>query len=231
VIVAAIATAIVGGFYLGGPGPGMAVGALCAAAIVVIALRASPRGAIVPAPLHDLRCHILLIASSPLEDPRTLADIAALCESSNPQLPASEVRLLVPVHAGFLERWSCERRPNRALAERGCVLSLASLAKVGLSAQASVGDADVVLAVEDELRTFPATDVVLITAGGDGGEGERIAAELRERLEPDFVHLDVCDRTQRPVASPWRRQRDQPLPRNRECGPDEGGRHHRPSDR
>ncbi|MGV1047159.1 MAG: hypothetical protein ACOYD4_01355 [Solirubrobacterales bacterium] len=65
------------------------------------------------------------------------------------------------------------------------------MAKAGLVAQGSVGDEDVVLAVEDELRTFPATDVVLITGPADGAAGERMAADLRARLQTDFLHLDA----------------------------------------
>ena len=48
-IVAGIALPIVGGFYIGGPGLGMAVGALAAATIIVLAVRKPPLQAIVSA--------------------------------------------------------------------------------------------------------------------------------------------------------------------------------------
>ena len=55
-IVAAIAVSIVAGFYIGGPGLGMAVGALAASSIIVMAVRNPPWGhPIVPAVLLDLR--------------------------------------------------------------------------------------------------------------------------------------------------------------------------------
>jgi hypothetical protein len=60
-IVKAIAVSIVGGFYLGGPGLGMAVGALAASAIVVMAVRRPPLYPIVPAPVRDLREHLLVV--------------------------------------------------------------------------------------------------------------------------------------------------------------------------
>lgn len=190
-IVATIAIAIVGGFYIGGPGLGLAVGALAASTVVVAAARAAPRGPIVPAPLHDLRRHILLVSRAPLEDPRAVEEIVDLCAGADPWAAASEVRLLVPRSGRLLDRWTGERRPTLEAAQRRCVLSLAALAKAGLTtAEAGVGDEDVVQAVEDELRTFPATDVILVTESGEREEATRVAAELRARLQADFLHLE-----------------------------------------
>lgn len=190
-IVAAISVAIVGGFYLGGPGLGMAVGALAAAAIVVMAALQVPRGPITPAPLGDFRRHVLLVAMRPVEDPRTSTAVAQLCRGPEEHVP-SEIRVLVPIRGRTLDRWSGDRRVTHGRAQRDCVLSLAALSRAGLSARASVGDADVVLAVEDELRVFPATDVILLTGAATGGAEERIAAELRSRLQADFLHLLVA---------------------------------------
>lgn len=190
-MIAAIAVTIVGGFYIGGPGLGLAVGAAAAATILVAAVRAVPRGPIVPAPLHDLRRHVLIVTRSPLEDPRTVGQVATLCEGSNPLMTASEVRVLVPISTRLLDRWSGERRPSRVSAERCCVLSLASLTQAGQVAKATIGDEDVILAVEDELRVFPATDVILVTHAADFPDGDEIAAELRARLQTDFLQLEA----------------------------------------
>ena len=35
-----------------------------------------------------------------------------------------------------------------------------------------------------------ATDVILVSAGEEGAEAERVADELRERLQADFLHLE-----------------------------------------
>lgn len=189
-IVAAIAVVIVGGFYIGGPGLGLAVGALAASSVVVIAVRAAPHGPIVPAPLHDLRRHVLLVSRSPLEDPRAIEEIVDLCVAADPWSAESEVRLLVPKSSRLVDRWSGERRPTLEAAQRCCVLSLAALTKAGLTARADIGDEDMVLAVEDELRVYPATDVILVTAGEEEPEAARVAAELRARLQTDFLHLE-----------------------------------------
>ncbi len=205
-IVAAIAVAIVGGFYVGGPGLGMAVGALTAAAVVVVAVRAAPRGPIVPAPLRDLRRHVLLVSRSSLGDPRTITEIVDLCTGDDPWASTAEVRLLVPTSRRFLDRWSGERRPTFEAAQRLCVLSLAALTKAGLTVDAVVGDEDVVLAVEDELRTFPATDVIFITDGGEDDDGMQVAAELRVRLQTDFLHIEPPAATaDRPDQGPLNR--------------------------
>lgn len=192
-IVAAIAVAIVGGFYLGGPGLGMAVGGLATATIVVSAALAVPRGPIVPAPLGDLRRHVLLVAMRPVEDTQTSTRVAQLCRGPADERVPSEIRVLVPIRGRTLDRWSGDRRVTHARAQRDCVISLAALSRAGLAAKACVGDADVVLAVEDELRAFPATDVILLTGAAPQGAEERVAGELRSRLQTDFLHLLVAD--------------------------------------
>ncbi len=77
-IVAAIAVSIVAGFYIGGPGLGMAVGGLAASSIIVMAVRRPPRYPIVPAALFDLRRHLLIVTSEALEDAGAIEQIARL---------------------------------------------------------------------------------------------------------------------------------------------------------
>jgi hypothetical protein len=189
-IVAAVSIGIVGAFYIGGPGLGLAVGALAAAAVVVMAVVAAPRGPIVPAPLPDLRHHILIISRDAIEDPLALAQIAELSGDLDPDPGAGELRLLVPVRERLLDRW-CSDRVAHSIAQRNCVISLAGLVGVGLEATATVGDGDVVQAVEDELRTYPATDVVLFTCTEELAAAERGATELRRRLQAEFLQLPL----------------------------------------
>ncbi len=59
-------------------------------------------------------------------------------------------------------------------------VSVASLAAAGIEVEGRVGDADVVLAVEDTLRTYAATEVVVLAAPGDG---EEATTELERRLD------------------------------------------------
>ena len=98
------------------------------------------------------------------------------------------VLVLAPARIRFLDRWASDVRPAREEAQRNLVATVAALAKAGVEAEARVGDEDVVQAVEDQLQTYPATDVVLVS-GGDGEADEEASAELSERLAAGFRHV------------------------------------------
>jgi hypothetical protein len=201
-IVAAIAVVIVGGFYLGGPGLGMAAGALAATSIVVMAVRHPPRGPIVPASLRDFRHHLLVVVSGALEDERAIEQIVEVAGIGDVDQAEAEVVVLVAARHRFLDRWASDSDPAHDQAQRYLVLSAASLAKAGVATAARVGDEDMVQAVEDELRTFPATEVVLVTGAPDCDvAGNAAASELDSRLQADFHHL-ILDSPRPPVGGP-----------------------------
>lgn len=180
-IVTAIAISVVGGFYLGGPGLGMAVGALAAATIIVIAVRQPPLRPIVPPPVRDLRRHLLVVVDEPLEDRDAVEQIAAASASAGAEQVA-EVRVVAPARNRFLDRWASDTGPAQERAQRSLVLSLASLAQAGVDANARIGDEDIVQTVADQLHEYPATEVFLVTGNGDGTTAAA-AAELRSRLQ------------------------------------------------
>ena len=193
-IVATIAIAIVGGFYLGGPGLGMAVGALAAASIVVIAASKPPLKKIVPPTAGDLRRHVLVVLCTPLEEAAAIEAAAAALRSGLADVFAPEARLLAPSPSRFLDRWAGDLSPGRERAQRSLVLSAAALASAGISTSARLGDEGIVQAIEDELRTFPATELLLVGAadrsdGLDPGE----VVDLRSRLSIPFRLLTGGD--------------------------------------
>ncbi len=189
-IVAAIAVSIVGGFYLGGPGLGMAVGGLAAAAIVAMAVRHPPLHPIAPPAAADPRGHILLVLGSPLEDGAAIEVVARAARADDPDDPAPEVVAIEPCRNRFLDRWASDVGPGRRRAQRDLVLSVASLAKAGVEASARLGDEDLVQTVEDELRSFPATEVILVTGDPAGdARGEIAARELESRLRAPLRRL------------------------------------------
>ena len=68
-------------------------------------------------------------------------------------------------------------------------------------AVARVGDENVVQAVEDEIGSFPATEVVLLTGlGEDVAKVRAIAEELRSRLVASFGHVVVAGDAPLPAA-------------------------------
>lgn len=183
-IVASIAIPIVAGFFVGG-GMGLGVGAAVALAIVLAAIAQRPRGPIASAPARDEARHLLIVAAAPLEDPaevsRVIRDLGL--EGSNGD---AQVRVLVPARIGFLDRWASDVEGARRRAQERLVAVVAALAKAGVVAEARVGDEDVVQAVEDQLQSYPATEVLLVDEAGDE-VGD--ATELSSRLEADFRHL------------------------------------------
>jgi hypothetical protein len=188
-IVAAIAVSIVGGFYLGGPGLGMAVGALAAAGIVVMAVRRPPLRPIVPAPVRDRREHLLVVVEEPLEDGTAVERIAAASAPAAPGQPEAAVRVIAPTRNRFLDRWASDTRPGRDRAQRSLLFSLAALAQAGIDATARIGDEDIVQTVADQLRDYPATEVFLVTGAPASSAAVAAAEELRSRLHAPFHHL------------------------------------------
>ena len=186
-IVAAIAISIVGAFYVGGPGMGMAEGSLVAGIIVVLAVRNPPLRPIVPAAAADRREHLLVVVDEPLEDGTAVERIAAASAPLYPNEPEPEVRVVAPTHNRFLDRWASDMRPGRDRAQRSLVLSLASLAQAGVDATARIGDEGIVQTVTDQLHEYPATEVFLVTGARTGGAAA--AEELRSRLHAPFHHL------------------------------------------
>jgi hypothetical protein len=187
-IVAAIAIPVAASFAVGGPGVGVAVGALAGVAILVIAARQRPRGPIVSAAPVDDRRHVLVVVTCPVEEPRAIDGIARAMGLGG-DAEDTDVLVLAPARIGFLDRWASDVEGARRRAQESLVSTVAALAKAGIAAEARVGDEDVVQAVEDRLQSYPASEVVLVS-GGKGGEAlDAAAAELRSRLQAEFRRI------------------------------------------
>ena len=189
-IVLAIAVPIAFSFYFGGPGVGVAVGALVATVIVAVAVRMRPREALGSSGSASAPKSLLVVAACAVEGAGPIAEIAAAAAPSHGALAA--VLVLAPARIGFLDRWASDVEGARREAQQRLVLTVASLAKAGVEAEARVGDEDVVQAVEDQLGSFAATEVILVSAGPDEDPHAADAAtELRRRLRPRFRWLTV----------------------------------------
>jgi len=184
-IVAAIVVPIALSFLLVGPSVGLPIGALVAGALVVVAVRQRPRGAIEPAAAPPAEQRLLVVIADPLEDPAAVEQISAAAAGD------SAVMVLAPAQIGFLDRWASDVEAARRDAQRRLVISVAALAAAGVEAEARVGDEDVVQAVEDQLGDFPATEVILVSAAG-APAATAAAEELRSRLRADFRWIVTC---------------------------------------
>ena len=180
-IVAAIAVPVAFAFYLGGPGIGVGVGALVAVAIVFYAVRQHPEGPIGPSPDRADVDRVLVVLADRLENPQAVERVASLIQEGS----GAKVMLLAPAHVRFLDRWASDIEAARRDAQQRLVVSVAALVAAGIQAEARVGDEDVVQAVEDQLGSFPASKVILVSDRAD----EQSARELRGRLRTEFHHV------------------------------------------
>ncbi|HTU15933.1 MAG TPA: hypothetical protein VMF31_12130 [Solirubrobacterales bacterium] len=176
------------GFAFGGPGFGIMLAGFCLVGLVVVALRAMPSDPI-GRPQHPETVHRLLIVTTfPIEDARTIEAVAEQIELDGSG-PETEIRLLTPAVNTFLDRWATDFRAARRRAQRDLVISVASLTLAGLDAGARVGDEDLVQAVEDQIATFDASTVILVSREGDGYD--EAAETLRKRLRPPFHRVEL----------------------------------------
>jgi hypothetical protein len=188
-LVLAIVVPIPVAIFVGGPGVGLALGALAGVALVWIAVRMRPRGEIGASADPRLRRRLLVVVSRPLEDERTTAAIAAEAGIDGSR-DLAEVMILAPARIGFLDRWASDLEPARHEAQETLVISVASLAKAGVVAEARVGDTDIVQAVEDQVGSFVATEVILVTGSDEEDpDAASAAAELAGRLRTAFLRL------------------------------------------
>ena len=188
--VVVLTVTIVAGFLTVGPQLGLALGALGVGALLVWAARAGEKGTIETAPVTRLGRRVLVLATTELDD-RAVEAIRSAGEYDRPGNQA-EMLLVAPASQGKLDRWATDVVKARAEAQRRLVVSVAALTKAGLTARASVGDDDPVLAVEDALHEFAASEVILVTGpAAKDDAGERAASELRSRLRQPLERVIV----------------------------------------
>ena len=184
---------IVAGFLTVGPQLGLALGALGVGGLLVWAARAGEKGAIETAPVTRLRRRILVVAMAELDD-RAVEAIRRAGEYDRPGNQA-EMLLVAPASQGKLGRWATDVMKARAEAQRKLVVSVAALTKADLAARARVGDDDPILAVEDALHEFAASEVILVTGPpAEDAAGERAATELQSRLRQPLERVIVGSR-------------------------------------
>jgi hypothetical protein len=179
-IVAVICVPVVAGFVIGGPGVGLAVGAVLAAAILIFAARLRPDEPIEVAPHTDDRRHLLVVVLAAVEHPGLAAKIAELAAAGD-RTAGCEVLVLAPALNRPAAHWASDLREARFGAQRRLALSLGTLAAAEVDGTGQVGDTDPVQATEDVLRSFPADEVAFVTAG-DAGSAEQIQ-QVSDRLE------------------------------------------------
>lgn len=166
-------------FLLGLGQVGLALGAATAAIIVVLAVRARAEEPIEVAERSaKTPGGVLVLALTAIEDAETVGLVAAMADPSREQA-AGGVLVLSPARGTRLDRWADDLERARFESQRVLAVSVASLAAAGVEAEGRVGDGDPLQAAEDTLRSYPATEVVIVAAAGDS---EAPIAALQRRL-------------------------------------------------
>jgi len=142
----------------GGTGLGLAAGALAVATLIVVAARAKSKGKFEVAEHLDAAHRVLVMTREEIG-----AEAAERISEQTGEV--ADLRLMVPLHSRRIDRWLSAEDPARRDAEGLLARSAASLVAAGLPVSGSVGDSDAATALEDELRSFPADELIVI--GGD----------------------------------------------------------------
>ncbi|MCB0865221.1 MAG: hypothetical protein KDB58_05870 [Solirubrobacterales bacterium] len=174
------------GFAFLGVQGGTVIGTLTLAAVVVWAIRANPEGPIeIAAPGEGVRGGVLVVLLAPIDDPPVAGVLAAITDPSRRE--AGEPLLLAPTRIGRLDRFFGDIEAARFESQRVLAVSVATLAAAGIEVEGRVGDDDVVLAAEDTLRTYAATEVVVFAPGEDD---DGAIAKLERRLGIPLRRID-----------------------------------------
>jgi hypothetical protein len=162
-----------------GSGLGLAAGAMAVGTLIILAVRARPRDRLEVAAHPDAGRRVLVVATAEAT-PEAAGRVAELAGK------AADVRLLVPVRSRRIDRWLSAEDDARVDAERTLAHSAGALVAAGLPVSGSVGDSDPGQALEDELRGYPADEVIVLAERGApdelGQAGERLGLPL-ERVE------------------------------------------------
>jgi hypothetical protein len=170
------------GFIIAGPGLGLAIGALAAAAVIVVAALNRPDEPIEVADAGDEHRRLLLVAIDPVDQPAAVESVRASAHAAADA--DAEVLVLAPALNTPLSHWASDVGRSRFDAQRKLVLTLGALAVAEVDAHGVVGDPDPLQAVEDTLRQFAADEVIVALPGGEmNPDVHDLVAELRRRLD------------------------------------------------
>jgi hypothetical protein len=188
VVVVVLVVPTVVAAIVGGPGLAVLVAVLLLVAIVFVAVRSRPKVPIEVAAAPDATHRVLLALTAPVADPTTADQVVRAAEARGRR--PTEILALAPTRPHFLDRWASDVGKSEAEARHKLDVTVASLHSEHVDARAEVGDSDIVQAIEDALREFPADEVVLATGPEeDDPAGAAAARDLAERLTVHFEHV------------------------------------------
>jgi hypothetical protein len=187
-LAAVIAVPVVAGFAVGGPGVGLAIGALVATTILIVAARMTPHEEIEVEHRDDERRRVLVVATEAIDEPPVAGRVADVAGPGSGNGERADVLVLAPAINTPAAHWASDLREARFSAQRRLALSVGTLAAAGVEARGLVGDSDTVQAVEDTLRDFAADEVVFVTGAGAGHDA---VVDVDDRLDLPVREVQV----------------------------------------
>jgi GABA permease len=106
---------------------------------------------------------------------------------------AARFDVVAPALNSRLKTWTSDEDPARAAAQKRLDSTLSRLRDVGIAASGKIGDVDPLVAVEDAVRTFRPTEIVVSThpKGRSNWLERGVVAALRDRYDIPVTHVVV----------------------------------------
>ena len=106
---------------------------------------------------------------------------------------ASRFHVVAPALNSRLKTWTSDEDPARAAAQKRLDATLSRLQDVGIAASGNIGDVDPLVAVEDSVRTFRPTEIVVSThpRGRSNWLERGVVSALRDRYDIPVTHVVV----------------------------------------
>ncbi len=130
---------------------------------------------------------ILIIANETLAGRALLDEIVRRVDADE-----AEVLVVCPALNSRLKHWMSDEEGARQAASERLIESLATLVALGIDARGEVGDPDPVQAIDDALRTWPASEIMISThPPGRSTWLERRVTKAAERFRLPVTHVVI----------------------------------------
>lgn len=141
---------------------------------------------------------VLVVATERCVGPRLLDELR------NHLREPTRVRVVAPALMSRLDYWASDEAAGRAAARERLDASLREFATLHVEIEGAIGDADPLLAIDDEVRTFDPDEIVVATHPPERATWlERdLVPQARARYEAPITHLVVEPETRSGAVVP-----------------------------
>jgi GABA permease len=131
---------------------------------------------------------VLVVANETVEGEELLSTISTLALSERTQF-----LVVCPALNSRLKTFTSDEDPAREAAQQRLDVTLARLASVGITARGEVGDGDPLVAVDDAVRTFGPSEIVISThpPGRSNWLEKGVVDAVRARYDVPVTHVVV----------------------------------------